>query len=161
MFTIYTAIIIGSASVGRAFAHASDIAKARCASTTIPIINTWSQSGEKVRTIKGHHKFSDVHFYYPARLNFPVLRDITLVVKPSQYAALVGPSGCGKSTIISITERFYQIDIDKMNVNDLREHIALVSQEPSLLPDGYDTRVGRNGTQLSGYYRKYCFIQLF
>lgn len=109
MFTIYTAIIIGSASVGRAFAHASDIAKARCASTTIPIINTWSQSGEKVRIIKGHHKFSDVHFYYPARLSFPVLRGITLVVKP----------------------------------------------------DGYDTRVGRNGTQLSGYYRKYCFIQLF
>ncbi|KAF0561083.1 P-loop containing nucleoside triphosphate hydrolase protein [Gigaspora margarita] len=206
MFTIYAAIIMGSASVGRAFAHAPDIAKARSASTTIislleriPIIDTWSQSGVKVRTIKGHLKFSDVHFYYPARLSFPVLRGINLEVKPGQYAALVGPSGCGKSTIISLTERFYQVtsgaitidglDIDKINVNNLREHIALVSQEPSLydmtikenlffgcrpeqnitqndiekackeanihefivkLPDGYDTRVGKNGTQLSG-----------
>ncbi|CAG8832321.1 630_t:CDS:2, partial [Gigaspora rosea] len=35
MFTIYAAIIMGSASVGRAFAHAPDIAKARAASTII------------------------------------------------------------------------------------------------------------------------------
>ncbi|CAG8719276.1 16019_t:CDS:2, partial [Gigaspora rosea] len=57
---------------------------------------------------------------------------------------------CGKSTIISLTERFYQVtngtitidemNIDKMNVNKLREHIALVSQEPSL----YDMTIKEN-----------------
>ncbi|CAG8503280.1 5186_t:CDS:2 [Gigaspora rosea] len=66
-------------------------------------------------------------------------------VMPGQYAALVGPSGCGKNTSISLTERFYQvtnctitidgINIAEMNVNNLRERIALVSQEPSLYGD--------------------------
>ncbi|RIB12667.1 P-loop containing nucleoside triphosphate hydrolase protein [Gigaspora rosea] len=74
-----------------------------------------------------------------------LLERLVLEVMPGQYAALVGPSGCGKNTSISLTERFYQvtnctitidgINIAEMNVNNLRERIALVSQEPSLYGD--------------------------
>ncbi|KAF0561079.1 P-loop containing nucleoside triphosphate hydrolase protein [Gigaspora margarita] len=157
MFTIYAAIIMGSVSVGRVFAHVPDMAKAKSASATIisllervPVIDIWCQSDEKFKTTKGHIKFSDIHFHYPTRPSVPVLRGINLDIKPGQFVALVGQSGCGKSTIISLIERFYQVtsgtitidgfDIDKINVNDLREHIALVSQEPSL----YDMTIKEN-----------------
>ncbi|RIB29019.1 P-loop containing nucleoside triphosphate hydrolase protein, partial [Gigaspora rosea] len=149
MFTVYMAIVLGSTSAGRVLAHAPDMIKAKSASATIisliervPTIDTWRQDGETVKTIKGHLKFSDVNFHYPTRPNVPALQGLNLEVKPGQYAALVGPSGCGKSTIINLSERFYkqtsgtitidEMDIDKMNVNNLRQHIALVSQEPSL-----------------------------
>ncbi|KAF0454380.1 multidrug resistance protein MDR [Gigaspora margarita] len=156
-FTVYSAIITGSMLLGRLFAHVPDITKAKFASASIisllervPIIDTWRQDGEKVKTVKGHLKFSNVHFHYPTRFNVPVLRGLNLEVKPGQYAALVGTSGCGKSTIINLTERFYQVtsgtitidemNIAKMNVNNLREHIALVGQEPLL----YDMTIKEN-----------------
>ncbi|CAG8568513.1 1357_t:CDS:2 [Racocetra fulgida] len=156
-FTVHNTIIMGSSFAGRLLAYAPDMAKAKSASATIisllervPITDTWCQSGEKFKTVQGHLKFSDVHFHYPIRSSVPVLRGLNLDVKPGQYAALVGPSGCGKSTIISLIERFYEVtsgeitidglNIAKMNVNNLREHIALVSQEPSL----YDMTIKDN-----------------
>ncbi|CAG8704588.1 8389_t:CDS:2, partial [Cetraspora pellucida] len=156
VYTIYIAIVVGSSFTGRYFVYAPDIAKAKSASATIisilervPKIDTWKNS-EKFVHVKGHLKFSNVHFYYLTRPNAPVLRGLNFEVKPGQYAALVGPSGCGKSTIISLIERFYEVtdgtitidemDIAKMNVNNLREHIALVSQEPTL----YDMTIKEN-----------------
>jgi ABC-type bacteriocin/lantibiotic exporter with double-glycine peptidase domain len=51
-------------------------------------------------------------------------------------------SGCGKSTIIGLIERFYDPlkgvllidgqDIRSFNLRSLRQHIALVGQEPTL-----------------------------
>ncbi|CAG8814534.1 19161_t:CDS:1, partial [Gigaspora rosea] len=107
MFTVYNAIVMGSAFTGYFFAYAPDMVKAKFASNYImsllervPNIDIWCQDGEKIKTIKGHIKFSSVHFHYPTRFNIPVLQGINLEVKPGQYAALVGPSGWGKSTRI-------------------------------------------------------------
>ncbi|CAG8832171.1 13421_t:CDS:1, partial [Racocetra persica] len=157
MFTVFMAILFGSMSAGRVFAFVPDMSRAKSASATIisllervPIIDTWRQGGKKLETIEGHLKFTDVHFRYPTRPKIPVLRGLNLEIKPGQYAALVGPSGCGKSTTIGLSERFYQVtggsitidgtNIATMNVNNLREHIALVSQEPSL----YDMTIKEN-----------------
>ncbi|KAF0536907.1 multidrug resistance protein MDR [Gigaspora margarita] len=157
IFTVHTAIMCGSSFASHIFANAPDMAKAKSAFATIisllervPVIDTWCQSGEKFKTVKGHIKFSDIHFYYPTRPGISVLRGLNLEVKPGQYAALVGPSGCGKSTIISLFEKFYQVtsgkitidrlNIAKMNVNNLREQMALVSQESSL----YDMTIREN-----------------
>ncbi|GBC34824.2 ABC multidrug transporter Mdr1 [Rhizophagus irregularis DAOM 181602=DAOM 197198] len=157
MFTVFMAIVFGSISAGRVFAFAPDIAKAKSSAATIisllernPLIDSWSNSGKKLDKIEGNIKFTDVHFRYPTRPHVRVLRGLNIEIKPGQYAALVGPSGCGKSTTIGLTERFYEttigkieidgIDITKINVSNLREHIALVSQEPSL----YDMTIKEN-----------------
>ncbi|CAG8518254.1 28123_t:CDS:2, partial [Racocetra persica] len=156
VYTIYVAIVVGSSVTGRFFAYAPDIAKAKSASASIvsilervPKIDTW-KNGKTIETVKGHLKFSNVHFYYPTRLDVQVLQGLNLEVKPGQYAALVGSSGCGKSTVISLIERFYEatdgtitideMNIAKMDVNHLRAHMALVSQEPSL----YDMTIKEN-----------------
>ncbi|CAF1332172.1 unnamed protein product, partial [Rotaria sp. Silwood1] len=67
-----------------------------------------------------------------------------------QHVGLVGRSGCGKSTIIQLLERFYDvtsgrilldgIDIQKLNIQWVRSHIGLVSQEPIL----FDLTIAEN-----------------
>lgn len=39
-----------------------------------------------------------------------VLRGLDLSVKTGQTLALVGSSGCGKSTVVSLLERFYDVE---------------------------------------------------
>ena len=75
----------------------------------------------------------------------PTLSDVELVVRPGETVALVGPSGGGKSTILSLLPRFYDVtagrvtingrDIRELRLADLRDRIALVTQEPFLFDD--------------------------
>lgn len=85
-------------------------------------------------------EFDHVTFgYYPDR---PVLRDISLKVKPRQVVALVGPTGSGKTSIISLVRRFYEVDQGRVLVggHDVRDvtleslgrTIGMVLQEPFL-----------------------------
>ncbi|MBO9500231.1 ABC transporter ATP-binding protein [Brevundimonas sp. A19_0] len=75
----------------------------------------------------------------------PTLSGVDLVVRPGETVALVGPSGGGKSTILSLLPRFYDVTAGQVTVNgcdiralklaDLRDRIALVTQEPFLFDD--------------------------
>ncbi|KAK8936678.1 putative multidrug resistance protein [Platanthera zijinensis] len=106
------------------------------------IIEPDSQEGCCVESLNGDIQLLNVDYAYLTRPNVPVLRRFSLSIKAGQSAALVGPSGSGKSTIIALIERFYdplrgeiQIDgkdIRLYNLRSLRQHIALVSQEPVL-----------------------------
>ncbi|KAG9837165.1 ABC transporter, partial [Aureobasidium melanogenum] len=70
--------------------------------------------------------------------------DLNITIEKGQYAAFVGPSGSGKTTIISLLERFYDVEpgrgaitcngvnINDMNVYDYRRKISLVAQEPTM-----------------------------
>ncbi|RGP67760.1 hypothetical protein FSPOR_5950 [Fusarium sporotrichioides] len=85
----------------------------------------------------------DVSFKYPTR-DASVFHHLNLTIEKGQYAAFVGASGCGKTTIISLLERFYDIqpgngailcggqDIKDSNVFEYRESISLVSQESAM-----------------------------
>lgn len=148
-FLCFQAVIFGAQSAGTIFSFAPDMGKAKHAASEMqtlfdrkPEIDTWSSEGENLHEMQGDIEFRDVHFRYPTRLEQPVLRGLDLRVRPGQYVALVGASGCGKSTTIAMLERFYNPlvggifvdgkDISTMNVNSYRNHIALVSQEPTL-----------------------------
>lgn len=101
----------------------------------------------------------DVSFAYSTTTEDapPTLSDVSIVVRPGETVALVGPSGGGKSTILSLLPRFYDVtvgavtvnghDIRRLSLHDLRESIALVTQEPFLFDDTIAANIayGRSG----------------
>ncbi|CAH4028431.1 unnamed protein product [Pieris brassicae] len=108
----------------------------------VPTINPILNTGIKPNDFRGDIEYKNVVFHYPSRPDITVLKDVNLVVKHGQTAALVGHSGCGKSTIIQLLSRYYDIEegsikLDGNNVKDLsvkwlRSQIGLVWQEPVL-----------------------------
>ncbi|MEE8128284.1 MAG: ABC subfamily B transporter ATP-binding protein, partial [Nitrospinaceae bacterium] len=74
--------------------------------------------------------------------DIPVLKDVSLQVRPGEQVALVGPSGAGKSTVIQLVHRFFDVDAGAIRVDghDIRDtelktflnHVALVPQETLL-----------------------------
>ena len=94
--------------------------------------------------IKGGLRFKNVSFTYdPEQNDLPLaLSNLDLSIAPGEVVALVGPSGSGKTTFASLLPRFFDpssgsIFLDDVNLKnfslaDLRESIALVSQNPFL-----------------------------
>ncbi|CAA3012788.1 ABC transporter B family member 8 [Olea europaea subsp. europaea] len=99
-----------------------------------------SSGGTKLEKMIGGIEMKRVDFAYPGRPEMLVLRDFCLEVKAGTSIGLVGKSGCGKSTVISLIQRFYDVDrgsvkvdgvdIRLLDINWYRKHTALVSQEP-------------------------------
>ncbi len=83
-----------------------------------------------------------VNFAYPTRPEQAALKDFSLAIRAGKSLALVGPSGAGKSTVFELLQRFYDpqngrvlldgMDIRELGLRQLREHIALVPQQPAL-----------------------------
>ena len=90
----------------------------------------------------GDVKFERVAFGYAEGRT--VLNDITFEVKAGESIALIGPSGVGKTTLINLLPRFFDpvegrilldgVDVRELRLKDLRERIAIVLQEPVLMP---------------------------
>ncbi|MGB3512343.1 MAG: ABC transporter ATP-binding protein [Microcoleaceae cyanobacterium] len=90
-----------------------------------------------VESVKGELELENVTFAY--RDNFPVVENLSLKIPAGQTIGIVGSTGSGKSTIVKLLLRFYEvqegritldgIEINKINLQDLRRAIGLVSQD--------------------------------
>lgn len=89
---------------------------------------------------QGSISFEQVSFSYDGIT--PVLKEVSLDIKPGEVIALVGPSGAGKSTFFNLLPRFYDpsqgrvlidgTDIRHVTQLSLRQQIGLVPQETLL-----------------------------
>ncbi|GAB2272304.1 Multidrug resistance protein 1 [Dionaea muscipula] len=111
--------------------------------------------------LRGEVEFKHVDFSYPSRPDSPIFSDLNLRARAGKILALVGPSGCGKSSIIALLQRFYDPssgrvmidgkDIRKYNLKSLRQHMAMVPQEPCLFASTiYDNIAYGNETATEG-----------
>ncbi|XP_030878622.1 phosphatidylcholine translocator ABCB4-like, partial [Leptonychotes weddellii] len=154
---VFSAIVLGAVALGHASSFAPDYAKAKLSAAHLfmllerpPLIDSYSEEGLRPDKFEGNVTFNEVVFNYPTRPDVPVLQGLSLEVKKGQTLALVGSSGCGKSTVVQLLERFYDPvagtvlldgqEAKKLNIQWLRAHLGIVSQEPVL----FDCSIAEN-----------------
>ncbi|OUL22683.1 ABC transporter [Nostoc sp. RF31YmG] len=90
-----------------------------------------------VETVRGEVEFKNVTFAYKDRL--PVVKNLSLQIPAGNTIAIVGSTGSGKSTLVKLLLRLYElrtgsitldgIELQNLNLRDLRRCIGLVSQD--------------------------------
>ena len=100
-------------------------------------------TGTNLDEVKGEIIFDKVNFSY--EINNPIIKNLSIEIKPGERVAIVGPTGSGKSTIIKLILRFFEINsgkiyvdgtnIEKFSLKNLRSQISLVSQDIFLFAD--------------------------
>jgi subfamily B ATP-binding cassette protein MsbA len=106
--------------------------------------------------ISGGIEFQHVSLQYENQV-IPALTDVDLMVRAGEVVALVGSSGSGKTTLVSLLPRFYEptggrilldgTPLTSYNLQSLRSHIGIVSQEIVLFDDTIRSNIafGRTG----------------
>ncbi|MBL1082322.1 ABC transporter ATP-binding protein [Streptomyces actinomycinicus] len=85
------------------------------------------------------HRLAAEKVSYAYREGHDVVSEVTLTVRPGERVAVVGPSGAGKSTFGRIlagvhpprtgTVTIGDVPVDELPLEELRRHVALVTQE--------------------------------
>ena len=126
----------------------NNLLQAQAASERVfELLDTRTSIPEPLNPKPVHATGADVHF---EKLQFAyegktVLQGVSLTVKAGQLVALVGASGSGKTTLTNLLLRFYDpqqgslrigsTDIREVATHDLRNQIAVVTQDTILFND--------------------------
>ena len=95
---------------------------------------------------RGEIRFENVYFSYGRRWTRLstgwVLQDMSFVIHPGEFVALVGASGCGKSTVFNLISKLYEanegtvrldgVDVRELDDVSIRGNLSVVSQNPYL-----------------------------
>lgn len=106
-----------------------------------PVDIVSSPSATPLSRAKGAIRFENVSFGYNGTED-PELQDVSFEARPGECIAILGPTGSGKTTLLSLIPRFYDplhgrvlvddIDVKKIDLDDLRRNVGLVFQESFL-----------------------------
>ncbi|KAL5096996.1 hypothetical protein RYX36_001323, partial [Vicia faba] len=149
VFKVFFSLTITAVGISQSSTLAPDTNKAKDSATSIfkildskPTIDSSSNAGETSETVTGDIELQHVCFNYPTRPHIQIFKDLCLNIPAGKTVALVGESGSGKSTVISLLERFYNldsghvlldgVDIKTFRLSWLRQQMGLVGQEPIL-----------------------------
>ena len=101
-----------------------------------------TSGSRRPKSVAGDYVFDNVHFAYPARPGQEALRGVSFSIRSGAMTAIVGDSGAGKSTITKLLLRLYDpssgtvsldgVDLREWDTTYLRQHIAVVNQDPAL-----------------------------
>ncbi|EQL00660.1 multidrug resistance-type transporter protein [Ophiocordyceps sinensis CO18] len=147
-FVCFMATVQAGEAAGQSLSFGPNAAQATAAANRIlsvrkSALSDMASTKETMAGAPGGMKIEldNLHFTYPTR-TLPVFQGLSLTIERGQFAALVGASGCGKTSIISLLERFYNLDkgrircnskdITEVNLPEYRSHLSLVAQEPTL-----------------------------
>jgi ATP-binding cassette subfamily B protein len=121
----------------RAKASADRIQEVFSEEDTMKYAHTPAPSG-----VKGRIEFEDVGFSYTGYCGDPILKNISFNCMPGETIAMIGSTGSGKTSLINLIPRFYDacsgsvkvdgMDVKDIEINELREKIALVPQKTIL-----------------------------
>ena len=145
---IFTAMVATIPPLKRLTTVQSQVQKGIAAADSIfQVLDTDAEAdtGEfAVDRVKGEIEFRNVSFSYKTS-GRPVLSNVSFTAAAGSVTALVGPSGSGKTTLAGLLPRFYTDyqgnilldgrELSAYRLDNLRSHIALVSQSVVLFND--------------------------
>ena len=121
-----------------------------------PITVTDKPGAKPLKVSRGEIRYENVTFHY-GQAGGGLLENMNLTIKAGEKVGLVGRSGAGKSTLVNLLLRFHDLeggrilidgqDIAEVSQESLREQIAMVTQDTSLLHRSVidNIRYGRPG----------------
>ncbi len=102
--------------------------------------------------------FDNVTFNYGERV---ILQNINLTIPKGKTIALVGSSGSGKSTLVDLIPRFHDVssgrvlidgvDIREYDLQSVRQHMGIVTQEPILFNDSIANNIALGATHKASH----------
>ncbi|MBM4277011.1 MAG: ABC transporter ATP-binding protein [Deltaproteobacteria bacterium] len=109
-------------------------------------------------TIKGNIEFQQVSFSYNGKDR--VLNEVSFSVREGETIAIVGATGAGKTSLLSLFERFYEleegkilldgIDIRERDMSNLRSQIGLVTQDTFLFSGDIEENIRLGDQRANG-----------